>query len=151
MIPIPVRGKSPVSRAIVPTRVLVVDSEPLIRWSICAALAAAGFDAVAAADAAEVGRLATEWPSPRVVLVDLRQPDADGAALLACIRAVYPECRFLIMTTEPRAAGIDASRSNGVDVIEKPFDLGRIVERVVRLAQDGCATAGAERRATREL
>jgi DNA-binding NtrC family response regulator len=134
MIPFPVLGKTPVSRAIVPTRVLVIDSEPLIRWSICAALAAEGFDAVAASDAVEAARLATEWPPPRVVLLDLRKPDADAADLLQC-RAVYPECRFLIMTTEPGATGLDAARSKGIEVIQKPFDLARIVASVTRLAE----------------
>ena len=134
MIPLREHTKTPVTRAIVPTRVLVVDSEPLIRWSICAALAAEGFDAIAAADAIEAARLATAWPPPRVVLLDLRKPDADAADLVAC-RAVYPASRFVIMTTERHAAGLDAARSNGVEVIEKPFDLARIVASVTRLTE----------------
>ena len=137
MIPFSIQGKNPVTRAIVPTRVLVIDSEPLIRWSICAALAAAGFDAVAAADATEAGRVAMEWPPPRVVLLDLRFPDVEGRELLTSIRAVYPDCRFLIMTTDPRPAGIEDGRANGVEVIEKPFDLARITERIARLAEGG--------------
>jgi len=132
MIPLPAHTKTPTSRVRVPTRVLVVDSEPLIRWSICAALAAEGFDAVAAADAVEASRLANEWPPPRVIVMDLRRPDEDSADLLAR-RAEYPECRFLIMTTESRAGGIGA-RSDGIEVIEKPFNIARIVERVARLA-----------------
>src|ERR671910_3164659 len=124
MIPFPAATKIPVTRAIVPTRVLVVDSEPLIRWSICAALAAQGFDPMAAADAIEAERLATAWPPPRVVLLDLRKPNADAADLVAC-RAVYPASRFVIMTTEQHAAGLDAARANGIEVIEKPFDLAR--------------------------
>ena len=140
MIPFPADSKTHVTRAIVPARVLVVDSEPLIRWSICTALAAAGFDAVAASHAAEAARFATEWPSPRVVLLDLRKPDAAAADLLAC-RALYPECRFLIMTTESHAAGLDAARSSGIDVIEKPFDLVRLVDRVARLAEGASAMA----------
>ena len=135
MMPTPADTKTPVTRAIVPTRVLVVDNEPLIRWSICAALTAAGFEAVAASHAAEAARFATEWPSPRVVLMDLRKPDAAAADLLAC-KALYPECRFLIMTTESPGADLDvAGRSSGIEVIEKPFDLGRIVERIARLAE----------------
>jgi DNA-binding NtrC family response regulator len=134
MITLTVQTKSPIARAIVPTRVLVIDSEPLIRWSICTALATAGFDAIAAADASEAERLATEWPPPRVVLLDLRKPDADAADLVAC-RAVYPASRFVIMTTERHAAGFDAARSHCVQVIEKPFDLARIVATVTRLSE----------------
>ena len=137
MIPYLEREKTLSPRAIVPTRVLVVDGEPLIRWSICAALAAAGFDAVAASNAAEATRIANEWPPPRVVLVDLRHPDVEGRELLAHIRSVYPDCRFLIMTTDPGALGLDKRRADGVEVVEKPFDLVRITERITRLAAAG--------------
>src|SRR5688572_24094298 len=119
MTPFLERGKTPIVRGIVPTRVLVIDSEPLIRWSVCAALACAGFDAVAVADAREAVRVTPAWPPPRVALIDLRNPEVEGTELLTALRAVYPDCRFLIMTTDARAAGIDAGRANGVDVIEK--------------------------------
>ena len=134
MIPFPDRENSLTTRAIVRTRVLVVDDEPLIRWSLCTALAAAGFDAVAAADAPAAARLASEWPPPRVVLVDLENPDVDGKELLTGIRAVYPDCRFLIMTTDPRPG--NGYCVDGVDVVEKPFDIARIVDRVSTLAAE---------------
>lgn len=134
MIPLPARGKTPTGRAIVPTRVLVVDDEPLIRWSVCAALAVAGFDAVAAADAAEACRLAAEWPPPKVALLDLRCPDTEGQELVRQIRSVYPDCRFLIMTTAQRGGTSDPTPAGGVEVIEKPFDLGRLVDAVAGLA-----------------
>jgi DNA-binding NtrC family response regulator len=143
MIPFLEREKTPIVRGIVPTRVLVIDSEPLIRWSVCAALASAGFDAIAAADAREAARRAAEWPPPRVALIDLRNPDAEGKELLTALRAVYPACRFLIMTTDPRAVGIDAGRADGVDVIEKPFDLTHIVERIAKLAGERSRQANA--------
>lgn len=134
MIPFLECEKTPIVRGIVPTRVLVIDSEPLIRWSVCAGLAAAGFDAVGAADMQEAARVAAEWPPPRVALIDLRNPDLEGKELLTALRAVYPDCRFLVMTTDARAVGIDAGRACGVDVIAKPFDLTHIVERIAELA-----------------
>ena len=82
----------------IPNRVLVVDDEPLVRWSLCAALNAAGFDAVAAASGIEARRLATEWPPPRVALVDLLGA-GDARELLAYVRRIYPDCRFVLMTT----------------------------------------------------
>lgn len=129
------REKTRIVRAIVPTRVLVVDSEPLIRWSVCAALVSAGFDAVAAADATEAAAIAAEWPPPRVALVDLPNSDIDGKELLTSLRAAHPYCRFLVMTTDRRTARIDAARADGVEVIEKPFDLAGLVERVTLAAR----------------
>ena len=98
MTPLIVHEKSPIARAVIPTRVLVVDEEPLIRWAVCSALTAAGFDAVSAADAGEASRLATQWPPPKVVLFDLISSDPSGVDLLFDIRCIYPDCRFVVMT-----------------------------------------------------
>lgn len=113
------------------TRVLVVDDEPLIRWSLCAALAAEGFHAVPTADVAGACRLAAAWP-PRVVIFDLRAPDRDGLQAVSEMRRVHPDCRFIIMTTA-RNCAIHAF-TDGVELIEKPFDLARVVRLVRELA-----------------
>lgn len=134
MMPSVPRGKSPLVRAQIPTRVLVVDDESLIRWSICTALAAEGFDPVPAADAADAQRLAAEWPPPRVAIVDRRFSTGDAQDLRTLIREVYPDCRFLIMTTAQSASVSGWRASDRVQVIEKPFDLARIVRLVGELA-----------------
>lgn len=134
MMPSATRGKSPLVREQIPTRVLVVDDEPLIRWSICTALAAEGFEPVPAAEVAEAQRLAAEWPPPRVAIVDRRFSTGDSQDLRALIREVYPDCRFLIMTTAQSASTSGWRPSDRVEVIEKPFDLARIVQLVGELA-----------------
>jgi DNA-binding NtrC family response regulator len=118
---------------VVPTRILVMDGESLIRWSICTALANEGFDAVAAVDPAEARRLAGEWPPPRVVLFDLRAPDDDSLELLSDIRRVYPDCRFIIMTTA-REYSLRYASGDAVELVQKPFDLTHLVEMVKELA-----------------
>jgi DNA-binding NtrC family response regulator len=111
----------------IPNRVLVVDDEPLIRWSLCTALEAAGFDAVAASSAVEARRLATEWPPPRVAIVDLLNIQ-DTGDLLDAITRIYPDCRFVVMTTarqyHPRR------REDRIQMIDKPFDLNALVSLV---------------------
>lgn len=139
MAPIPV-ARVPTGLVSVPMRILVVDDESLIRWSICAALAAEGFDAVSAADPVAAGRLAAEWPPPRVVLLDLRAPDRDGLEAVSAIRWVYPDCRFVIMTTA-RDCAMHAF-ADGVELIEKPFDVAQLVGLVKELA-DRPTSAGA--------
>lgn len=135
MLSILTRGETPVPRALVPTRVLVVDEEALIRWSICTALAAEGFDAVAASDPVEALRLASEWPPPKVAVIDSRLPGGDDRDLVSNIRRVYPDCRFLIMTTAQRGNGNGSSTPDGVAIIEKPFDLLTVVRMVTELTQ----------------
>jgi DNA-binding response OmpR family regulator len=117
----------------VPMRILVVDDEPLIRWSICSALAAAGFDAVSAGDTVAARRLAVEQPPPRMVLFDLPAPDRDGLEVLSEMRRIHPDCRFIIMTTARDYAHRYAF-SDGVELIEKPFDLAHLLRLVRELA-----------------
>jgi DNA-binding NtrC family response regulator len=116
--------------------VLVVDEEALIRWSLCTALAGEGFDAVAAATINDAQRLASEWPPPRVAIIDSRAPGAeDDRTLIRSIRDVYPDCRFVILTT---AHGGEFGSPAGADrfaVVEKPFDLSKVVGIVSDLAQ----------------
>ncbi len=133
MVPLTVYEKSPIARAVIPTRVLVVDEEPLIRWAVCSALASEGFDAVSAADTTEARRLVTQWPPPRVVLFDLTTSDPAGSELLFAIRCVYPDCRFVVMSAAP-----DRPPSwileQGVEWIQKPFDLRHVLRVIEDLA-----------------
>jgi len=124
-------AKNSAAREVIPIRVLVVDDEPLIQWSVCTALAAAGFDAVAARGAEEARRCAAEWPPPKVVVLDIH-PDGGGCELMTDIRKIYPDCRFLVMSTA-RRSGNAWPQTNGVQAVEKPFDLAEVVAQVVRL------------------
>jgi two-component system, OmpR family, response regulator len=109
-------------------RVLVVDNEPLIRWSLTTGLRLAGFDAVSAADAFEVRTLARQHPSPDVVLLDARLWDADPRQLLEEIREIAPLCRFLVLSVAGREATLPAWKN--VAVIRKPFDLHHVAQLV---------------------
>ena len=55
-------------------RVLVVDDEPLIRWSIAETLGAAGHQVTEAQDAASALRALADAPSTDLVLLDFRLP-----------------------------------------------------------------------------
>jgi two-component system OmpR family response regulator len=123
-IPVPFASHSSVLRPTIPNRVLVVDDEPLIRWSLCTALEAAGFDAISAADGVEARRAATEWPPPRVAVVDLLGAQ-DAGGLLDFVRRIYPDCKFVLMTTSRRSPA--EHDDDGVRVIEKPFDLHELI------------------------
>lgn len=122
-------------RGVIRTRVLVVDDEPLIQWSVCAALAAAGFDAVAARTPDEARRVAAELPAPQVVVLDIH-PDGAGRELMADLRQMNPACRFLAMSTA-RRAGAAWSQLEGVQIVEKPFDLAEVVRLVVDSVEQG--------------
>jgi len=129
------------SREQIPARVLVVDDEPLTRWSICTALATEGFNAVAAAGAEEALQLAAEWPPPKVAVVGRELAGGSGLDLLAQLAREYPRCQFVLMTTERRGgpAELPADR---ITLIAKPFDLASVT-RLVRQLADGASRPAA--------
>jgi DNA-binding response OmpR family regulator len=128
MMPLRSGGKDLASRVEIPPRVLVVDDESLVRWSLTTGLRAAGFDAVAAADGNEARALARQFPPPDVVLLDAHLWDGNPRQLLDDIQALAPRCRFLILVVPGRDAVLP--RWENVDIIMKPFDLPAVIHTV---------------------
>jgi DNA-binding NtrC family response regulator len=113
-------------------RVLVVDDEPLIRWSIAETLGAAGHQVVEAEDAASALRSVHDHPGPDLVLLDFRLPDSNDLGLLAQIRQLAPGAVVVMMTafgTPDVTAG--ALRLGASRVLNKPFNM-HDVEDVAR-------------------
>lgn len=128
MMPSSAGGKIPGPRGEFPARVLIVDDEPLVRWSLSAGLCLAGFDAVTASNSEEALTFACQRPQPDIILIDLDLFNTDPAALLEGLRRAAPQCRFLLMATaEPDAL---MALPDGVLVIRKPFDLPEVVRLV---------------------
>lgn len=118
-------GKVPIARAKTPVRVLIIDDELLVRWSLSAGLHLAGFDAITASSSAEALTLARQAPHPDIVLLDSRFYDSEPAVLLEELRLAAPRCRFVILTTSGHETPIP--RWNDIAVITKPFDLTEVV------------------------
>jgi DNA-binding NtrC family response regulator len=105
-------------------RVLVVDDEPLIRWSIAETLGAAGHQVAEAEDAASALRAIRDEPDPDLVLLDFRLPDSNDLGLLAKIRQIAPETTVIMMTafgTQDVTAG--ALKLGALKVLNKPFNM----------------------------
>ena len=134
MIASPRPAKFPARRGKSRRRVLIVDEEPLIRWSLVSALYGAGFDARAAASGAEALAFARTDP-PDVLLIDTTLYDMDPATVIHGVRAAASDCRVLALTTGHPRPGSRLPRR--VVTIRKPFDLSEVV-RIVE-AQAGTA------------
>jgi two-component system response regulator PrrA len=131
-------GEFSPARTEIPRRVLVVDDEPLVRWSVATGLRLAGFDACAAGSAVEACALARQFPHPDVVLLDAGLWDTDPRELLDEIRKMAPQCRFLILAVTGQPLALPPW--DGLTVVRKPFDLHEVV-RLVRAALT-CAVHG---------
>ena len=129
MMPVSTCGKVHSAPAKSRGRVLIVDEEPLVRWALASALAAAGFDPLTASCGAEALALVGTRPEPAVVLIDLELYDTDSGVLVDQIRAVAPACRIFALTTTGPGAAAPPPWST-VTLIRKPFDLADVVSLV---------------------
>ena len=109
-------------------RVLIVDDEPLVRWSLSVGLRLAGFDTVTASSGDEALALARQMPRPQVILLDSRLYAADTGSLIDDLRTATPGCRLVLLTT----ASLDMARPpyENVTLLRKPFDLVEVVRLV---------------------
>jgi DNA-binding NtrC family response regulator len=118
-------------------RVLVVEDEPLIRWSIAETLAGHGHAVVEAGSAATAVKVLDDQADPiDVVLLDLRLPDSSNLELLARIRRLRPQSAVVMMTAygSPELAR-HARELGAYGVIDKPFDM-HALEDLLREAHD---------------
>jgi DNA-binding NtrC family response regulator len=122
-----------------PRRVLVVDDELLMRWSIAESLRAHGDTVLEAENGAGALRLMKlSSPPVDVVVLDYRLPDTTSLSLLAEIRRIAPATPVIVMTafgTPELTEG--ALRLGAYDVMDKPFDLTRLEAVVARACEVG--------------
>jgi DNA-binding response OmpR family regulator len=121
-----------VTAASAPVEVLLVDDEPLIRWSLRRGLSQRGHHVVEAGTAAEALARLGAGPGPfDVVVLDYRLPDSQDLSLLQEIRRLAPSTVVLMMT----AYGDEQMRSDALAlgariVIDKPFQVHAVVALV---------------------
>jgi DNA-binding NtrC family response regulator len=106
-------------------RVLVVDDEPLVRWSIAETLRAGGYDVLEAGDGdTALHTLIEDRQPPDAILLDLRLPDCGDLRLLETMTLILPGTPIVLMTAFGTPELVQQARQLGAyAVLEKPFDL----------------------------
>jgi DNA-binding NtrC family response regulator len=106
-------------------RVLVVEDELLIRWSITETLAHAGHTVIEAADGATaVMALKNDTERIDAVVLDYRLPDSDDLTLLSTVRRLSPESAVVLMTAFGTPDVVKGALDLGVyHVLHKPFEM----------------------------
>ncbi len=108
-------------------RVLLVEDEDLLRWSIERFLTKRGFSVTTVRDGAEAKALLAGAPFD-VVITDLAISGADGLEVAAEARRLHAETQVVIITGQGSKDTILRALRQGVsDYIEKPFDLERLL------------------------
>ena len=104
-------------------RILVVDDEQLIRWSLTEALRNWGYSSVeAGTGAAALSAFDTEQPA--AILLDVNLPDGSGLDVLREIKRRQPDAVVIMITGNVLVADtIAALRGGAYDFIGKPINL----------------------------
>ena len=106
-------------------RVLVVDDEPLIRWSIAEALGEYGYAVVeAGTGSAAIQEVVASSEPFGVIVLDLRLPDSDNLSLLTRLHDLAPDARIIMMTAHGTAeVGEEAQARGAYGFMNKPFEI----------------------------
>ena len=117
-----------------PVRVLVVDDEALIRWSLVQTLNDSGHETAEAMDAASAIRAVRDSSRPfDVALLDLRLPDSRGLELLSEVRRLAPATRVILMTAYGTPEIVQGALDMGAFlVVGKPLEMSDITALVAK-------------------
>jgi two-component system response regulator AtoC len=128
------QAKTPRS-ALQGSKILIVDDEEMLAWSIETELKSNGVDALTC------GNLRSALESfqgfnPDLVITDLRLPDGSGMELLKRWRHERPDMPVILITAHGAVeSAIDALRLGAFDYLQKPFDMKALVATVGRAAE----------------
>jgi len=119
-------------------RILVVDDEKLIRWSVSERLQRSGYDVIAAESGEEaLQNLAAQ--APDLLLLDVRLPGIDGLATLQRALEMHPDVAVLMMSAHSTVdIAVEAMKHGAIDFLVKPFPfqvLDAAVERALATAR----------------
>lgn len=116
-------------------RVLVVDDEALIRWSLTQTLEDSGFEVRQASSASDALAWATSGDSFDVVLLDFRLPDSNDLTLLSRMRQLLPAAAVILMTAYSTPEVTQGALDLGaVRVVSKPFEMSDMASLVTRVS-----------------
>ncbi|MEL6183674.1 MAG: sigma-54 dependent transcriptional regulator [Myxococcota bacterium] len=115
-----------------PARILVVDDDEAVSFTLASVLEQAGYTAFRASSGTEaLERLAGEWFD--LVITDVRMPGMDGIALMTAARETGHAVPFVVATAHgTKEVAVDALRAGASDFLEKPLDRAEVLAVVER-------------------
>ena len=125
-------------------RVLVVEDEGLLRWSIAETLAQGGHTVLEADTARAAMQTVESAVEPiDVVFLDYRLPDSNDLGLLANVRRLMPAAAVVLMTAFGTPEVTQGALNLGAyRVMSKPFDMHGLDTLVRDASETGIRAAG---------
>ena len=103
-------------------KVLIIDDERLVRWSLAQKLKGWGYDVVEA-ETGTAGLRALAAEGPDLLLLDMKLPDAKGTDVLEELRKSWPDLPVIMITAFGVIEdAVTAMRRGAYDFVTKPVD-----------------------------
>jgi two-component system, NtrC family, response regulator AtoC len=104
-------------------RVLVVDDEKLIRWSLEKKISSWGYSVETSEDVKSTYEKLENY-IPDLILLDIKLPDGNGIEILKKIRSLSKDVAVIMITAEGTVTtAVQAMKLGAYDYIAKPFNL----------------------------
>ncbi len=108
------------------SKILVVDDERMIRWSIQQALSKDGHS-VASVETGEEALAQAQDEMPDLVFLDISLPGINGIEVLRRLKEADPSVSVVMVTAaDDVRTAVEAMRLGAYDYVGKPFDLDRL-------------------------
>jgi DNA-binding NtrC family response regulator len=118
-------------------KILVVDDEHLIRWSLEQNLKKQGYDIITAGTGEDALRLVREQ-QPDLVLLDIQLPGISGIEVLEKIKEFDEDIIVVMLTAHGGLeTAVNAMRLGAYDYVSKPFNLDEL-SIIIKKALENC-------------
>jgi DNA-binding NtrC family response regulator len=118
-----------------PAKILVVDDEKLIRWSVSERLQRDGYEVLAAESGEQALELVAS-STPDLMLLDVRLPGLDGLTTLGRALGLHPDLAVIMMSAHSTVdIAVEAMKVGAIDFLVKPFPFQSLDAAVQRALQ----------------
>jgi DNA-binding response OmpR family regulator len=122
-------------------KVLVIDDDDLVRYTLSRILQSNGYDVVTASDG-QRGMVLFRDEYPDVVITDIIMPEQEGIDTIIQLRRERPGIKIIAISGGGRRRNVDylqMAHSLGADeVIRKPFEAHELLARLTELGCGPC-------------
>lgn len=118
-------------------KILVIDDDPLVRYTLTKILTNHGYDVITAVDGAR-GYACLGHENPAVVITDMIMPEQEGIETIIRIKRERPEIGIIAISGGGRYGNMDflpMAQSLGADaILAKPFEADELLSRLRELS-----------------